>query len=401
MYIEEPHAGYIDMSASIMASQSSGVHIVNGPRRPSEQDYYAPRWPGPRIDDAVKPTGTQGITKMVAQVSHTGARRESASPALSPRPFQESEVQDVRAPEYRYENCPVPSPRIQHPAASTHYVTTANSAIKSPSPVRRSTEVAMNGDNVSDALNTRQRQVMTSTENIDVYNGARPRTYGNSNAMMPKVAVVAHPSSPRNQIPMRMTQSEILTREQSPNPLTPSMTRSITGSYDFVEDLANVQDSSVKRNEMDNRNTRIAVECTDRDYENVFDNRRQTEVKRPIDEHDETTALEHNLQVRENSFIAHPELGNNVSALKICPACNLECSRMSTEQFQMHIIDCFDNADEAPVTLQPAVGNDDDRTCPMCNEVFPMAVPQETYEKHVLAHFGEEPDMDRFEFVQN
>lgn len=30
---------------------------------------------------------------------------------------------------------------------------------------------------------------------------------------------------------------------------------------------------------------------------------------------------------------------------------------------------------------------EEDRICPMCNAVFPMIVPQESFESHVVSHF--------------
>ena len=91
---------------------------------------------------------------------------------------------------------------------------------------------------------------------------------------------------------------------------------------------------------------------------------------------------------------------SDVNSLKICPSCNQEFSRLSIEQFQMHVYECFDSNEDQPTTLQAGQANvsQDDRTCPMCQETFPMTVPQETYEAHVLAHFGEVPT-ERFEIV--
>jgi len=201
-----------------------------------------------------------------------------------------------------------------------------------------------------------------------------------------------------------MTQSDVILRERSPNEVPFGMAQSVCDSRSFNSVLRNDRDTSSNRNEMDNRNAKVMHESScDRDYENVYDNRRQTDVKRPLDEHEDTTFLtcQENYDWCENSNTAHPELPEKVSALKICPACNVECSRMTTEQFQLHILDCFDNPDETTPTMRPVSNvSDDDRNCPMCSAVYPLTVPQEAFEKHVLAHFEEEPNMDRFEIIQ-
>ena len=374
-------------------------------RRQSDRGNYSSQHLSPRIDDTVKPT--QGITKMVAQVSQSGTRRESSSPALSPRARQEAEVQDVRTPDYRRENSPVLSPRIQHAAASTHYVTTANTRVKSPSPERVNNGVLLNTSFTHEPDSPRQRQhspleVAQSDFRTDAYNGARPRTYGSPSPVIPRKD--SYSSSPRAQMPMRMTQSDVILRERSPNEVPFGMAQSVCDSRSFNSIRRNDRDTSSNRNEMDNRNAKVMHESScDRDYENVYDNRRQTDVKRPLDEHEDTTFLtcQENYDWCENSNTAHPELPEKVSALKICPACNVECSRMTTEQFQLHILDCFDNPDETTPTMRPVSNvSDDDRNCPMCSAVYPLTVPQEAFEKHVLAHFEEEPNMDRFEIIQ-
>ena len=133
------------------------------------------------------------------------------------------------------------------------------------------------------------------------------------------------------------------------------------------------------------------------DYENVYQAQMQNEMKRPIQEHDESR----NRPVPNLQINVEPASGP-IAAVKICPMCNQEFSRLKMEEFQMHVFDCFDSNEEGPVTLQAGnTNNDDDRTCPMCSETFPLTIPQETYEQHVLAHFGEDPQVEHFEMVQN
>ncbi|KAL3837530.1 hypothetical protein ACJMK2_022880 [Sinanodonta woodiana] len=92
---------------------------------------------------------------------------------------------------------------------------------------------------------------------------------------------------------------------------------------------------------------------------------------------------------------------------KICPLCKTNFSSLTMDDFQAHVFECFDGDENHHNTLvkpEPRVqakasSPSDDRTCPMCNAVFPHAIPQEEYERHVLEHFGEEPIIDRFEVL--
>lgn len=424
-------AGFEEVSSSPLYVNATNYNdnVVTGPtmfiqgsqnqRRPSKGDYPNSRT-SPRIEDSVKPTGMQNVTQMVAQVSHLGARRESANAALSPRMYQPS---DADQSDLRFQNSRESSPRIQHPAANTHYVNSGNAVEKSPSPVRRTnygeTNVMMH--NVADANVARQRQLSPSyipeqerpvchVPPDTMFHGARPRTSVVNSVALEHSDIPSAQNQSRNQIPMRMTQSEVLLRENSPNRLTPPMARSVYDSQRTAEPLARTKSeggSFDRSNRQEYQHMRSSsnpgrgVQANfERDYENVFDN---VERKRPVDEHEDTSFYKDMDKPRPalpgTTLVMH-ENSENVSALKICPVCNLECSRLTMEQFQMHIVDCFDSTEEAPATLQPAAGNEDDRTCPMCNEAFPLTIPQETYEQHVLAHFGEEADMDRFEFVQ-
>ncbi|WAR04968.1 hypothetical protein MAR_020337 [Mya arenaria] len=135
------------------------------------------------------------------------------------------------------------------------------------------------------------------------------------------------------------------------------------------------------------------------DYENVYNP--QTENKRQIEEHEEPRFV--TCTDNRGPIPVQDEHHNDaISAVKVCPVCSQEFSRMKMEEFQMHVFECFDNCDESPATLQPgASGQEDERVCPMCNETFPLTIPQETYEQHVLGHFGDDPNMERFEMLQN
>lgn len=35
----------------------------------------------------------------------------------------------------------------------------------------------------------------------------------------------------------------------------------------------------------------------------------------------------------------------------------------------------------------PALEDEEERICPMCNAVFPRVIPQESFESHVVSHF--------------
>ena len=236
-------------------------------------------------------------------------------------------------------------------------------------------------------------------------------------------------------VPSRMTQSEVIYGNLSPN-REPTEDTTKYGSlnrssyYPAANFNQKLENRPLNIPEMSAMPNMVTIYDKDPDYENVFQTD-ETEEKRP-----EGTTRDNTRKIYENfaglqtsdrnaqddkAFVVIPsrnDLGNfgynptqstnteqepdRVNSLKICPACNREFSRLSTEEFQLHVYDCFDSNDDQPSTLQaPAnVSVDEDRTCPMCGATFPMAIPQETYEAHVLAHFGEEaPAVDRFEFV--
>ena len=238
-------------------------------------------------------------------------------------------------------------------------------------------------------------------------------------------------------VPSRMTQSEViygnLSPKREPTEDTTkygSLTRS---SYypaaNLNQRLENRPDNIPEVSAMPKT---IRLYDNEPDYENVFQTD-ETEEKRP-----DGATRDNNRKIYENfadfrtsdrntkddkAFVVIPsrnDLGNfgynpvpssnvaqesdRVNSLKICPSCNREFSRLSTEEFQLHVYDCFDSNDDQPGTLQAPtnVSVEEDRTCPMCGATFPMTIPQETYEAHVLAHFGEEsPGMDRFEIINS
>lgn len=417
--IPHPEQSHVYMNTSSFSNMQEDKAVpVQIPlnRRASDRSDCRPAHFSPRIDDALKPTGTQNIAQMVAQVSVTGVRRESANAAVSPRLNQDLDVS-----ENRYINSPLSSPRIKHPAVSTHYVNTTTTHQKSPSPVRQSAFVSPNVVHPVNTADVGAGQIRhtaqfasSDTQASDArspYNGARPRIYASStSALALEHSDMVSSSNTKNNLPMRMTKSEIYFREKSPTGNL-HMTRSNMEPVRPLEIPTQNRNTSDSLTRVSEENYRYApsvaatkaLSGSESDYENVYNNRVQTEVKRPLEEHEDTTFvvaaecsrpnMAHNM-VQDQS-----ERSNNVSALKICPVCNLECSRLTMEQFQMHVVECFDNNDEAPATLQPSGTGEDDRVCPMCSESFPLTIPQETYEQHVLAHFGDDPSMDRFEIV--
>ena len=164
--------------------------------------------------------------------------------------------------------------------------------------------------------------------------------------------------------------------------------------YDNEPDYENVfqNDNTVKKHTSEARDSNKII------YENFVDNRIQDHKK------DNRTSIVPNSHGNfgfPRTTGTNVDCENDVDSLKICPSCSREFSRLSMEQFQTHVYECFDSNDDQPGTLQAGqvnVSQDEDRTCPMCAETFPLAVPQETYEAHVLAHFGDVP-AERFEII--
>ena len=86
-----------------------------------------------------------------------------------------------------------------------------------------------------------------------------------------------------------------------------------------------------------------------------------------------------------------------------CPVCGQDFSHISMDEFQTHVFECFDDAEEAnaPETLQPQNSTEQssgsaNRVCPMCEKQFSENVTQEFFEGHVQSHFEE---IDPFEVL--
>lgn len=247
-------------------------------------------------------------------------------------------------------------------------------------------------------------------------------------------AYVNHGAKPKTVdklgVPSRMTQSEVIYGNLSPKrEQTEDTTKfgSLTRSsfYPAANLTQKLENRPVHIPEVNAMPNTIRLYDTEPDYENVFQTD-ETEEKQPDGPQESNRIIYENFadlrpsdrnKKDDRAYVVIPnrsDLGNfgynrvvqesdKVSSLKICPSCNREFSRLSTEEFQLHVYDCFDSNDDQPGTLQaPAnVSQEDDRSCPMCGATFPMSIPQETYEAHVLAHFGEEAPVDRFEIINS
>ncbi|KAH3703107.1 uncharacterized protein LOC127859823 isoform X2 [Dreissena polymorpha] len=212
-------------------------------------------------------------------------------------------------------------------------------------------------------------------ENASNQNGQTLNKFGGQASSSSAVVASVHPLQASNQVnnldQMRRSSSQERRSQYSPVGVELNQRLSTTNGY-FNAASNNLNPS------------------TGNDYENVYNVKAQREVKRQIEEHEEPRFVTCNTEDSAQS--------NAVAEVKICPSCNQEFSRLTMADFQVHVFDCFDQQDESPATLQ-AMGNDDDRTCPMCNDTFPSSISQEQYEQHVLAHFGEDPHIDNFEIV--
>lgn len=95
------------------------------------------------------------------------------------------------------------------------------------------------------------------------------------------------------------------------------------------------------------------------------------------------------------------------SSNRLCPVCNQDFNHISMEDFQAHVLDCFDNdngpdtlqaemmaSDYPPMPMQPSqqmgMGRIPVRLCPMCEKEFSLSATQSEFEQHVHRHFGEE-----------
>jgi hypothetical protein len=132
--------------------------------------------------------------------------------------------------------------------------------------------------------------------------------------------------------------------------------------------------------------------------------------RRNIYTEEEGTIPRRSTVVSVNNEIGVASSPTNSSAaltVQVCPVCSGLFPRLSMDAFQSHVFDCFDNEnggagdDDGPTTLQAAMappappGCDEERTCPMCEAVFPGGVPQEQFEEHVQRHFSEDT-VDQF-----
>lgn len=376
----------------------------------------------PRINENILPTGVQNVARMVAMESNQTQKRKEQAAII--------ESNAGRTRESTSES------RFTIPAMSTSYGSTSprQSASISQSPYASPKTVVsprpggyvntveyanVDYSRTKDATGgySRSENQAFFPDNIQAeYHGARPRVPGNiTNVFESKTQL--HQQNIAN----RMTQSEIVVREHSAQ--TSPMARSVLeplqplniplssssglGGYAHGEMDRNIPQKLSQTNHQNlyDREVSDREQYTEPDYENIYNANTQTDIKRPIEEHedDEVFATADQRQVNRATHPVQEEIGENVAAVKICPMCNQEFSRLTLDQFQMHVFECFDNSDESPATLQASAGtpgNDEDRTCPMCSETFPLTIPQETYEQHVLSHFGDDPMMERYEMLQ-
>lgn len=85
---------------------------------------------------------------------------------------------------------------------------------------------------------------------------------------------------------------------------------------------------------------------------------------------------------------------------RLCPVCSRDFGQVSIEDFQSHVLECFDT-DSGPETMVAASeGIRPQRVCPMCNTSFGDYMSQEDYENHVHSHFGEEMPGENFEVLR-
>ncbi|XP_025082072.1 uncharacterized protein LOC112556877 isoform X2 [Pomacea canaliculata] len=91
---------------------------------------------------------------------------------------------------------------------------------------------------------------------------------------------------------------------------------------------------------------------------------------------------------------------NRAGADRKCPVCGQDFTHISMDEFQTHVFECFDDAEDtsAPETLQPQKNTDsEDRVCPMCEKEFNASFTQTAFEQHVESHFDD--TIDRFELL--
>ena len=395
----------------------------------------------PRVEDKIRPVGQ--LTPMLAMESNMLPKRmESAGNFVAPNTspnrnrspgenIGDSNLNNnnnvgTRAYENMYSRTSVSGSQPTFAQQSTRSSTsprTGNGGHESYGSAIVESPRINYGANVSNNPGLLQSNLQDSTY---VQAGARPRVpVASSGAGYFNQFDSQENSSPimksQQRIPDRMTQSEIIVKNRpgSDNMMTRSVFEPVK-PLEISQSANNQRQSEFVQGETSGIGQNIPQRSTNEhtyqndyrehydngpDYENIYNANAQTETKRPIEEHEDTvftTANERGFKIITNPV--QEETGDvNVAAVKICPVCNEECSRLTLDQFQMHVVECFDNNDESPATLQPATSgkpHEDDRTCPMCEAVFPLTIPQETYEQHVLAHFGDDPHIERFELLQ-
>lgn len=396
----------------------------------------------PRVDDTILPTGNQNVTPMLAMETNqlpkrmelagivdTGNTHYNAGRTTSPGEItadsryvnlvmSSSSDNDPRSPPLM--NQPPfaqQSPRTTNsPRTGTVHEPYGSAFVEMPNTSSRNRDV-VNNPNISNNPIIMQSAMPDSAF---IQTGARPRVPPSGanylNLQYDDTHVSRSPRQPHLTIPNRMTQSEIIVRDKPVennamtrsvlDPLQPLDIPSSTNARHVLVESHGIG-QNVPQRDIINDNTnenQFREQYNGPDYENIYDANVQTETRRPIEEHEDTVFVTAN-PLRHINIITsavQEETGDgNVSDVKICPVCNEECSRLTLDQFQMHVFECFDNVDESPATLQPASGggNDDDRICPMCGDGFPLTISQETYEQHVLSHFGEDPTVERFEIL--
>ncbi|KAL8592575.1 hypothetical protein ACOMHN_030260 [Nucella lapillus] len=113
-------------------------------------------------------------------------------------------------------------------------------------------------------------------------------------------------------------------------------------------------------------------------------------------EHDDgtfTAAMPELSPVNDRNYLNAPVINPAQSGSDSkCPVCGQDFSHISMDEFQTHVFECFDNAEEnasALQTLQPEQDTGKGQVCPMCEKRFSEATAQEYFEGHVQSHFEE------------
>ena len=126
-----------------------------------------------------------------------------------------------------------------------------------------------------------------------------------------------------------------------------------------------------------------------------------TDITQPLDHHHLNL---NDQQQQPVEFEKRLPAGESRTGLdRKCPVCGQDFSHISMDEFQTHVFECFDDAEDsnAPETLQPQRttkqnSESANRICPMCEKQFPENVTQQFFEAHVQSHFEE---IDPFEVL--